>query len=78
MVTGIELVEPSVPGVMTGVATVGVMVYVALATAELVYPVSVAIASTTEETDTVKLALVVNLVPLVEEGVDPVVPATLV
>jgi hypothetical protein len=38
----------------------------------------VAIASTTEETVTVKLALVVNLVPLVELGVDPVVPATLV
>jgi hypothetical protein len=38
----------------------------------------VAIASTTEETVTVKLALVVNLVPLVELGVDPVAPATLV
>jgi hypothetical protein len=38
----------------------------------------VAIASTTEETVTVKLALVVNLVPFIEEGVDPVVPATFV
>jgi hypothetical protein len=36
MVTGIELVVLSVPGVITGVAAVGVMVYVALATPELV------------------------------------------
>jgi hypothetical protein len=76
MVTGIELVVLSVPGVMTGVGTV--IVYVALATAELVSPVSSAMASTTDDTDTVKLTLVVNLVPTVVDGVEPVVPATLV
>jgi hypothetical protein len=36
MVTGIELVVLSVPGEITGVTTVGVMVYVALTTPELV------------------------------------------
>jgi hypothetical protein len=38
----------------------------------------VAIASTTEETNTVKLVLVVNWVPLVGLGAEPVVPATFV
>jgi hypothetical protein len=36
MVTGIEVVVLSVPGLITGVAKVGVMVYVAEATPELV------------------------------------------
>jgi hypothetical protein len=53
-------------------------VYVAEATAELVSPLSSAMTSTTEDTDTVKLAEVVNFVPLVPDGVDPFVPATFV
>jgi hypothetical protein len=70
IVTGIELVEPSVPGVMTGVATVGVIVYLAVATAELLLPLCSAIASMVSDVDTAMapvylVELLVGVVPFV-------------
>jgi hypothetical protein len=73
MVTGIELVVLSVAGEMAGVTTTGaVMVYLVVATAELVSPLNSAIASTTDVADTLKAP--VYLVELLV-GAVPVVPA---